>query len=77
MYIGIVGHFWAIQSVLCMSFFFTNSMNQKSNAKKQSPINIKSCTENECVNEFKKFHNKILVHMKTFGSTINPILVHF
>ena len=27
--------------------------------------------------EFKKFHNKILVHMKTFDATIDPILVHF
>ena len=54
MYIGIVGHFWTIQSVLCMSNFFTNSMNQKSNTKKQSPINIKSCTENECVNGIQK-----------------------
>ena len=27
--------------------------------------------------EFKKFHNKILVHMKTYDATIDFILVHF
>ena len=27
--------------------------------------------------EFKKFHNKILVHMKTFDATIDPNLVPF
>ena len=27
--------------------------------------------------EFKKFHNKILVHMKTYDATIDLILVHF
>ena len=27
--------------------------------------------------DFKKFHNKILVHMKTFDVTIDHILVHF
>ena len=27
--------------------------------------------------EFKKFHNKILVHMKTFDTTIDPNLVPF
>ena len=26
---------------------------------------------------FKKFHNKIFVHMKTFDVTIDHILVHF
>ena len=27
--------------------------------------------------EFKKFHNKILVHKKTFDDTIDNILLHF
>ena len=54
MYIGIVGHFWTIQSILCMSKKFTNSINQRSNTKKQSPSNTKSCTENEYVNEIQK-----------------------
>ena len=27
--------------------------------------------------EFKKFHNKTLVHIKTFDVTIDHILVHF
>ena len=27
--------------------------------------------------DFKKSHNKILVHMETFDATIGPILVHF
>jgi hypothetical protein len=52
--IGIVGHFWTIQSILCMSKKFTNSINQKSNTKKQSTINIESCTENEYVNGIQK-----------------------
>ena len=54
MYIGIVGHFWTIQSILCMSNFFTNSINQRSNTEKQSPIKIKSSTENKCVNGIQK-----------------------
>ena len=43
--------FW---SILCMSKNLTNSINQRSNTKKQSPINTKSCTENEYVNEIQK-----------------------
>ena len=53
-YIGIVGHFWTIQSILCMSKNITNSINQRSNTKKQSPINKKFCTKNEYVNEIQK-----------------------
>ena len=54
MYIGNVGHFWTIQSILCMSKNLTNSVNQRSNTKKQSAINTKSCTEDEYVNEIQK-----------------------
>ena len=53
MYIGIVSHFWTIQSILFLSKNLTNSINQRSNTKK-SPINTKSCTENEYVNEIQK-----------------------
>ena len=77
MYIVIVGHFWKIQSILCMSNFFTNSIIQRSNTKKQSPINIKSLLKMNVSMELKKFHNKILVDMKTFDDIIDPILVHF
>ena len=75
--IGIVGHFWTIQPILCMSKNFTNSINQRSNTEKQSPINIKSSANINMSMDFKKFHNKILVHMKTFDVTIDHILVHF
>ena len=77
MCIVIVGHFWKIQSILCMSNFFTNSIIQRSNTKKQSPINIKSLLKTNVSMELKKFHNKILVDMKTFDDIIDPILVHF
>ena len=77
MYIVIVGHFWKIQPILCMSNFFTNSIIQRSNTKKQSPINIKSLLKMNVSMELKKFHNKILVDMKTFDDIIDPILVHF
>ena len=52
--IGIVGHFWTIQPILCMSKIFTNSINQRSNTEKQSPIKIKFSTENEYVNGIQK-----------------------
>ena len=74
---GIVGHFWTIQPILCMSKFFTNSINQRSNTEKLSPINIKSSANINMSMDFKKFHNKILVHMKTFDVTIDHNLVHF
>ena len=51
--IGIAGHFWTIEPILCMSIF-TNSINQRSNTEKQSPFKIKSSTENEYVNGIKK-----------------------
>ena len=38
---------------------------------------MKSSTEKYMSMEFKKFHNKILKHMKTFGVTIDHILDHF
>ena len=38
---------------------------------------MKSSTEKYMSMEFKKFHNKILKPMKTFGVTIDHILVHF
>ena len=38
---------------------------------------MKSSTEKYMSMEFKKFHSKILKHMKTFGVTIDHILVHF
>jgi hypothetical protein len=37
-----------------MSKNLTNSINHRSNTKKQSPINTKSCTENKYVNEVQK-----------------------
>ena len=37
-----------------MSKLFTNSINQGSNTEKQSPINIKSSTENEYANGIQK-----------------------
>ena len=52
--IGIVGHFWTIQPILCMTKKFTNSINQRSNTEKQSPIKIKFSTENEYVNGIQK-----------------------
>ena len=75
-YIGIVGHFWTIQSILCLSKNLTNSINQRSNTKKQIPTNTKSCTMNMTI-KFKKFQNKMLVHMNTFDVTIDHILVNF
>ena len=60
-----------------MSKNFTNSINQRSNTEKQSPMNIKSSANINMSMDFKKFHNKILVHMKTFDVTIDHILVHF
>jgi hypothetical protein len=60
-----------------MSNFFTKSINQRSNTEKQSPINIKSSANMIMSMDFKKFHNNILVHMKTFDVTIDHILVHF
>ena len=76
-YIGIVGHFWTIQSILCISKKFTNSVNQRSNTKKQITIKMKSCNEMNMSIEFKKFYNKILLDMKTFEVTIDHILVYF
>ena len=38
---------------------------------------MKSSTEKYMSMELKKFHNKILKPMKTFGVTIDHILVHF
>ena len=38
---------------------------------------MKASTEKYMSMEFKKFHNKILKHMKTFGVTIYNILIHF
>ena len=49
-----VGHFWTIQSVLCKTKILTNSINQRHNTKKQKPINTKSCTENQYLNEIQK-----------------------
>ena len=76
-YIGIVGHFWTIHSILCISKKFTNSVNQRSNTKKQITIKMKSCNEMNMSIEFKKFYNKILLDMKTFEVTIDHILVYF
>ena len=53
-FIGIVDHFWTIQSILCMSKNLTNSINQRSSKKIQNPIKTKTCTENEYVNEVQK-----------------------
>ena len=76
-YIGIVGHFWTIQSILCMSKNLTISINQRSNTKKQSPITQSPVQKMNKSMKFKKFQNKILVQIKTFHVTINHIFVHF
>ena len=60
-----------------MSKKFTNSVNQRSNTKKQITIKMKSCNEMNLSIEFKKFYNKILLDMKTFEVTIDNILVYF
>jgi hypothetical protein len=39
---------------LCKTKILTNSINQRSNTIKQKPINTKSYTENEYVNEVQK-----------------------
>ena len=75
--IGIVGHFWTIQPILCMSKNFTNSINQRDNTEEQSPIKIKSSTKMNMLMGLKKLRNKILVHLKNFDITIDHILVHF
>ncbi len=59
--IGIVDHFWTIQPILCMSKFFTNSINQRSNTEKQSPTKIKSSSENEYINGIQKVPQQNLV----------------
>ena len=67
-YIGIVDHFWTIQSILCISKKLTNSVNQRSNTKKQITIKMKSCNE---------IDNEILLDMKTLYEDMDHILVYF
>ena len=57
-----------------MSKMFTNSINQRSNTEKQSPIKIKSSTENEYVNGIQKIPQQ---HFGAYDVTIDHILVHF
>ena len=52
---GIVGHFWTIQPILCMSKIFTNFNKSEEQYRKLSPIKIKFSTENEYVNGIQKF----------------------
>jgi hypothetical protein len=60
-----------------MSNFFTNSINQRSNTEKQSPIKIKSSTENKCVNGIQKVPQQNFGAYDTFDVKIDHILVHF
>ena len=47
-------NFWTIEPILCLSKNFKNSINQRSDTEKQSPIEIKSSAENEYVNGLQK-----------------------
>ena len=52
-------------------------VNTKQKQKRKSPLTQSPVLKINMLMKFKKFQNKIFVHMKTFDVTIDHILVHF